>query len=320
MRRLAARIRVGLAAIAVGCAGAAAAQSSIEVLPAQGQVYLLVGPGGNTTVQIGDEAVVVVDTQTAAASDAVLDAIERLSSRPIRHIIVTSADTDHTGGNESLARAGTYVRLIDSFDPRGSDTNASIMAHVNVLAAMSAPTGEEASAPADAWPTDTYFTSDWALFVNGEAIRMLHVPAAHTDGDSLVFFRRSDVISTGDIFNTDRYPPFDVAAGGSIAGIIDGLNLIIELAIPGENQEGGTVVVPGHGRLSDETDVANYRDMVTIVRDRVQALIDEGRTLEQVQAAQPTRDYDGRYAVGSVGWSGTEFVAAIYQDLKLANP
>jgi glyoxylase-like metal-dependent hydrolase (beta-lactamase superfamily II) len=320
MKRVRIPRRARLIVIAACFAGAAGAQSAIEVLPAQGQVYLLAGPISNTAVQIGAEAVVVVDTQTAAVSDDVLAAIEQLSARPIRHIIVTSADADHTGGNEALSRAGTYVRLIDSFDPRGSDTNASIMAHVNVLAAMSAPTGEEASAPPDAWPTDTYFTSDWALFVNGEAIQLLHVPAAHTDGDSLIFFLRSDVISAGDLFNTDRYPPFDVARGGSIAGIIEGLNLIIDLAIPGENQEGGTVVIPGHGRLSDETDVANYRDMVTIVRDRVQALIDQGRTLEEVQAARPTLDYDGRYAVDSPGWSGAEFVAAIYQDLKAARP
>jgi glyoxylase-like metal-dependent hydrolase (beta-lactamase superfamily II) len=295
---------------------AVGAQSAIEVLPAQGQVYLLAGPGGNTAVQVGDEAVVVVDTQVPAVSEQVLQAIAELSTKPIRHVILTSADADHTGGNEPISRAGTYVRLIDSFDPRGSDTNAAIVAHVNVLARMSAPTGEDAAAPAEAWPTDTYYTDEWALFVNGEAIRLLHVPSAHTDGDSMVFFRRSDVISTGDIFNTDRYPFFDPTRGGSVSGVIEGLNLILDIAIPGENQEGGTVVIPGHGRLSDETDVANYRDMVTIIRDRIQALIDEGRTLEEVRAARPSRDYDDRYAVGSPGWSGDEFVSAIYLDLK----
>jgi glyoxylase-like metal-dependent hydrolase (beta-lactamase superfamily II) len=180
---------------------------------------------------------------------------------------------------------------------------------------MSAPTGEEAVAPVDAWPTDTYFTDEWALFVNGEAIRLLHVPEAHTDGDTMVFFRRSDVISAGDIFNTDRYPAFDTGRGGGIAGILDGLNLILEIMIPGENQEGGTVVVPGHGRLSDETDVVNYRDMVTIIRDRIQALIDEGKSLEEVQSARPTRDYDGRYS-GGPGWTGKEFVEAVYLELK----
>ena len=275
---------------------------------------MIVGPGGNTAVQIGHEAVVVVDTQTAAASDELLGAIASLSSKPIRHVINTSADPEHTGGNEAVSRAGTYVRLIDTFDPRGSRSDAGIVAHVNVLGRMSSPTGTEAPAPAGAWPSDTYFTEEWALFVNGEAIQLIHVPAAHTDGDTIVFFRRSDVIATGDIYSTSRYPRFDTARGGSVAGIIEGLNRILDIAIPGENQEGGTVVIPGHGRLSDETEVANYRDMVTIVRDRVAALIDASMTLEQVQAAKPTSDYDGIYDEPS-GWTAAMFVAAVYRDL-----
>ena len=302
-------------ALASLVAASAGAQGGLQVLPVQGSVYLIVGPGGNTTVQIGDEAVVLVDTQTESVSDAVLEIVAQLSTKPIRHIILTSADADHTGGNVALSRAGTYVRLIDSFDPRGSSTNASIIAHVNVLAALSGPTEAEPAVSADAWPTDTYFTDEWAMFVNGEAIRLLHVPAAHSDGDTMVFFRRSDVISSGDIFNPDRYPRFDSARGGSIAGVIEGLNLILDIAIPGENQEGGTVVIPGHGRLGDETDVANYRDMVTIVRDRVRALIDEGSTLGEVQAARPTRDYDGNYSSEAIDWTGEDFVEAVYLDL-----
>ncbi|HEY3517092.1 MAG TPA: MBL fold metallo-hydrolase, partial [Gammaproteobacteria bacterium] len=228
------------------------AQAELEVLPAQGNVFMIAGPGGNTTVQIGHEAVVVVDTQTAAASDELLAEIAKLSSKPIRHIINTSADAEHTGGNEAVSRAGTYVRLIDTFDPRGQRSEAGIVAHVNVLARMSSPTGTEA--PAAAWPSDTYFTEEWALFVNGEALQLIHVPAAHSDGDTIVFFRRSDVISTGDIYSTSRYPRFDAEQGGSVAGIIEGLNRILDIAIPGENQEGGTVVIPGYGRLSDETE------------------------------------------------------------------
>jgi glyoxylase-like metal-dependent hydrolase (beta-lactamase superfamily II) len=287
------------------------AQAPLDVLPAQGNVFMIAGPGGNTTVQIGHEAVIVVDTQTGDVSDELLAAIAKLSAKPIRHIINTSVDAAHTGGNEAVSRAGTYVRLIDSFDPRGQRSEAGIVAHVNVLGRMSAPTGTEA--PAAAWPSDTYFTEDWALFVNGEALQLIHVPEAHTDGDTMVFFRRSDVISTGDIYNTSRYPRFDAQLGGSIAGIIEGLNRILDITIAGENQEGGTVVIPGHGRLSDETEVANYRDMVTIVRDRVAAMIDAGMTLEQVQAARPTSDYDGIY--DDPGWTGAMFVAAVYRDL-----
>lgn len=291
------------------------AQALLDVLPAQGNVYLVAGPGGNTTVQVGHEAVVVVDTQTAAVSDELLAAIAKLSSKPIRHIINTSADAEHTGGNAALSHAGTYVRLIDTFDPRGARSDAAIIAHVNVLGRMSSPTGTEALAAAAAWPSDTYFTEDWALFVNGEALQLIHVPAAHTDGDTIVFFRRSDVISTGDIYSTARYPRFDAEQGGSVAGVLEGLNRILDIAIPGENQEGGTVVIPGHGRLSDETEVANYRDMVTIVRDRVAAMIDDGMTLQQVQAARPTSDYDGTYDEPN-GWTAAMFVAAMYRDLE----
>jgi cyclase len=271
---------------------------------------MIAGPGGNTTVQIGHEAVVVVDTNTAAVSEALLAVIKTLSAKPIRHIINTSAAAEHTGGNAAVSRAGTYVRVIDSFDPRGQRSEAGIVAHVNVLARMSSPTATEASA---AWPSDTYFSEKWELFVNGEALQLIHVPEAHTDGDTIVFFRRSDVISTGDIYSTSRYPHFDAEKGGTIAGIIEGLNRILDIAIAGENQEGGTVVIPGHGRLSDETEVANYRDMVTIVRDRVAAMIDARMSLEQVQAAKPTSDYDGIY--DGPGWTGAMFVAAVYRDL-----
>jgi cyclase len=304
--------------VALLVAEQAPAQPGLEVLPAQGNVFMIAGPGGNTAVQIGHEAVVVVDTQTAAVGDELLAAIAKLSSKPIRHIINTSVDGEHTGGNEALSRAGKYVRLIDTFDPRGSRSDAAIIAHVNVLGRMSSPTGTQAPAAAAAWPSDTYFTDDWALFVNGEALQLIHVPNAHTDGDTIVFFRRSDVIATGDIYNASRYPRFDSEKGGSVAGVIEGLNRILDIAIPGENQEGGTVVIPGHGRLSDETEVANYRDMLTIVRDRVTAMIDAGMTLEQVQRAKPTSDYDGIYDQPN-GWTAAMFVAAMYRDLKGAS-
>jgi len=293
----------------------AVAQEELEVLPVQGNIYMIAGAGGNTTVQVGPEAIVVVDTKAAAVTERLLQAITKLSPKPIRHVIVTSADKDHVGGNERISSAGRYVRLLDTFDPRGSDTNASIIAHVNVLERMSGPSGKESPAPAGAWPSDTYFTKEWELFVNNEAIQLFHVLDAHTDGDTMVFFRRSDVISTGDVYTTTGYPEFDPARGGSINGIIDGLNQIIEITIPGENQQGGTVVIPGHGRLSDETEVTNYRDMVTIIRDRIAALIAAGKTLEQVQAERPTRDYDAIYA-GLGGWPPAQFVAAVYRDLK----
>jgi cyclase len=285
------------------------AQGGLEILPVQGGVFALMGPGGNTTVQIGAEGPLVVDTQPAVLSESVLAAIRGLTPRPIRHIVLTSGNDQTAGGAANLSKAGRYVRLMDSIDPRGLDARASIIAHLNVLNRMTA-----AEQPSASWPTDTYFTPEWALFSNGEAVQFIHVPAAHSDGDTIVFFRRSDVVSTGAIFDASAYPRFDPAAGGSINGIIEGLNRVLDLAIPGENQEGGTVVVPGRGRLADETDVANYRDMVTIVRDRVRALIKKGMTIDQVRHARPTSDYDGLYG-GHPDWTPDRFVEAVYRSL-----
>jgi len=289
----------------------AAAQQRLEILTVQGNVSMVVGPAGNTTVQIGPEGALVVDTQPAALSGAVLDAIRSLTAQPIRHIVLTSGDDQAAGGAGALSRAGRYVRVIDSIDPRGSDTRASIIAHLNVLNRMNAT-----KAPTETWPTDTYFTPQWTLFSNGEAVRFVHVAAAHTDGDTMVFFRRSDVISTGAIYDTTAYPRFDPDRGGSINGVLDALNRVVEIAVPGESQEGGTVIVPGRGRLSDQTDVANYRDMVTIIRDRVRDLIAKGRSLDEVKRAKPTFDYDGLFDAQAGGWNGERFVEAVYRDLS----
>jgi cyclase len=286
------------------------AQGALEVLRAQGSVFMLAGAGGNTAVQVGSEGPLVVDAQPSALSTRVIEAIGALSPRPIRHIVLTSSGDQQAGGAAALSKAGRYVRVIDSIDPRGGDVRASIIAHVNVLDAMTA-----ANAPSASWPTETYFTSGWSLFSNGEAVQFVHVPAAHSDGDTVVFFRRSDVIATGAIFDASGYPRFDPARGGGIAGIIEGLNRVLDIAIPGENQEGGTVVIPGRGRLSDETDVANYRDMVTIVRDRVRDMAMKGMSLEQVLRSKPTADYEGLYG-GQSDWTGEMFVTAIYRDVS----
>ena len=284
-------------------------QATVEVLPVQGSVHALLSEVSNTTVQIGPEGPLVVDAQPAAHSEQILAAVRRLSPRPIRHVVLTSGDPRYAGGAASLAKAGRYVRVIDSIDPRGGDTRASIIAHLNVLNRMTA-----AGDASGSWPTDTYFTPEWSLFSNGEAVQFIHVPAAHTDGDTIVFFRRSDVISAGAVFDADAFPRFDAARGGSIDGVIEALNRIIDIAIPGENQEAGTVIVPGHGRLSDETDVANYRDMVTIVRDRIRAGVKNGLSLEQMKGAKPVSDYDARYATRA--WTADQFVEAVYRSVR----
>jgi glyoxylase-like metal-dependent hydrolase (beta-lactamase superfamily II) len=181
---------------------------------------------------------------------------------------------------------------------------------------MSAPTGQTAPTPSTAWPTTTFITETKELFFNDEAIEILHQPAAHTDGDSIVFFRRSDVVSAGDVFVTTTYPVIDRQRGGSINGIIKSLNYLLDVAIPKDKQEGGTYIIPGHGRLCDEADLLEYRDMVTIIRDRIEDLVKKGKTIEQVRQSKPTLDYDGRYGATSGSWTTDLFVEAVYKDLS----
>jgi glyoxylase-like metal-dependent hydrolase (beta-lactamase superfamily II) len=294
-------------------APAAVADREVHVLPVQGNVFMLVGgAGGNITMQAGDEGVLLVDASAEQLSDAVVKAIRTVSTKPIRYIVNTHAHADHVGGNAALAQQGAVIMGGNMGQPY---SGAAIVAHENVLTRMSAPTGQPSPFPTAAWPTDTYFTKKKELFFNGEPIQILHQPSAHTDGDSIVFFRRSDVLSAGDLFLTTTYPVIDVEKGGNIHGVIAALNDILDLAIPKEKQEGGTYVIPGHGRLCDEADVLEYRDMLTIIRDRVQDLIKKGSTLEQVRAARPTLDYDGRYGSTSGSWTTDTFIEAVYRSL-----
>jgi glyoxylase-like metal-dependent hydrolase (beta-lactamase superfamily II) len=180
---------------------------------------------------------------------------------------------------------------------------------------MSAPTGQTSPRPFSAWPTETFFGEDKEIFFNDEAIQLLYQPG-HTDGDVIVFFRRSDVVASGDVFQTTTYPMIDAANGGSVQGVIDALNRLLDIAIPKDKAEGGTYVVPGHGRLADEADVVEYRDMLTIVRDRIQDLIAKGKSLAEVKAAGPTRDYDGRYGASTGAWTTDQFIETVYRELS----
>jgi cyclase len=289
----------------------------IEVLPVQGNVYLLAGAGGNITLQVGKSGVLMVDTASAPMAGKVLAAIRKLSEKPLRYIVNTDVDADHLGGNESLAKvfgSATEVSVVNT--PGGSATQTvAILAHEKILDRMSAPDGAQAPWPTIAWPTDTFLGGEKELYFNGEGIQILHQPAAHTDGDSIVYFRRSDVISAGDIFITTGYPVIDLAKGGSLQGVIAGLNRILDLAIPAHHEEGGTYVIPGHGRICDEFDVLEYRDMITIIRDRIQAMIKKGMTLEQVKASRPSRDYDPQYGATTGAWTTDMFVEAAYKSL-----
>jgi cyclase len=275
----------------------------IHILPVQGNVYMLAGGGGNTTVQAGKDGVLVVDTKLAAQADKLIAAIRKISDKPIRYIVNTSADADLTGGNEKVADAG---RTITGGNVAGFNAAfpATMVAYEKVAARM-----REAGAPPASWPMDTYFVDGKDIFVNGEAVQVFHQPAAHSDGDSLIFFRRSDVVSTGDIFVPDRYPV--IAKGGTINGVLDSLNRILDITVPADKQEGGTMVIPGHGRLCDEADVVEYRDAMTIIRDRIQDLVKKGKTLEQVKAAKPTQDFDPLYGPSDA------FVEAAYRSLAV---
>lgn len=304
-------------------AGTAGAQQGdvpepeIHVLPVRDNIYMLVGGGGNTTVQVGEDGVLVVDTKTEAAAPKLLETIAGLSDGPIRYVVNTHYHPDHTGGNAAVRAAGETIAGGNfSGDIADAGAGAAVIAHENTLFDMSAPTGEQAAMPPEAWPTSTFFNDKKALYFNGEPVIIRHQPNAHTNGDVIVFFRKSDVIATGDLFTTTNYPIIDVAKGGSINGVIEALNTIIDMIVPVYGQDGGAKVVPGHGRLSNIGDVINYREMVTIIRDRIQHYIDQGMTLEEVKAAKPTFDYDPRYGSDEGFWTTEKFIEAAYQTLS----
>lgn len=289
---------------------------AVEALHVQGNVHLVAGSGANIAVQVDPDGLLLVDSSVAAMSGQVLAAIRTISDKPIRHIINTSADEHHTGGNEALSNVGRNVNV--GVGGRGGREparleGAPVIAHENVLHRMSGLRGEPARMPYGVWPHDTFFTGMKQMYFGGEVVEMLHLPAAHTDGDVIVWFRKSDVIAAGDILSTVSYPMPDFERGGSVQGLLDALNRILDITFPEFNNQGGTLVIPGHGRICNESDVAEYRDMTTIIRDRIQAMVEQGKTLAQVKAAGPTRDYDGIYSTPS--WTGEMFVEAIYTEL-----
>src|SRR5215831_10995358 len=286
-RRVDAKRATGLAVVAVAALVTASTRIAAQQAPrlVQGKVYVFPpadANGVNVVLQTGADGVLLVDTQPVDAAQRVFAAVRSLSSEPIRWIVDTSGRIDHMGGNDALTRLGTTPASVG---------RTRVVAHENVVHRLVG----NASISRDAWPNDDFFTPDKDFFFNGEAVIVTHMPAATTDGDSIVFFRRSDVIATGDVFTPGKYPAIDLAAGGSVQGEIAALNTILHVAVPGKYQEGGTYIIPGHGRVCDEADVVEYREMVTVIRDRIQDLIKKGSTLDQVKAAKPSRDYDPEY-------------------------
>jgi glyoxylase-like metal-dependent hydrolase (beta-lactamase superfamily II) len=314
--------------------------------PVRDNVWMLVGAGTNIAASVGPDGVLLVNSGDAGSSERVLAAIKDLQSqlsafgfldvttaprggaetrsrfpvnthpppKPVRYIVNTSSLPHSIGGNEKLAASGvTYTGGNVAGTIADSSEGAAVLAHENVLNRM-----VSLDMPFGALPTETFFTEEYKVstFFNDEGIQIVHVPNAATDGDSFVFFRGSDVIAAGDLFNMDSFPIIDVDAGGSINGVLAGLNAILKLAIPEFRTEGGTMVIPAHGRLGDSADVGYYRDMLTIIRDQVQALIDEGLTLEQVIERRPTFGYEARFGSNTGSWTTEMFIEAVYRSLK----
>jgi glyoxylase-like metal-dependent hydrolase (beta-lactamase superfamily II) len=308
-----------LAALALISFNLGAQQQNLDnveehVIHVRGNIYMLAGAGGNITVQTGPDGILLVDTQVAPLADKILAAIRTFSNAPIRNIVDTDYHGDHTGGNEKLRKAGSTI-VGGNFTPDVDANAAPIFAHENVLTRMSAPNAQGIKTPFAAWPTDTYIGRKKDLYFNGEGVRIQHMPNALTDGDSIVYFRSSDVIATGDIFTAGSYPRIDLAAGGSINGEIEAINALIDLDIPVYGQEGGTLIIPGHGRLCDLGELVDFREMLTVIRDRVQDLIKKGKTLDQVKAARPSFDYDPEFAAPDPANTPDMFVESIYKSL-----
>ena len=288
----------------------------VETLKVQGQVYLLAGAGGNIAAQIGPDSVLLVDTGYEQMAPKVIAAIRKLSNKPLRTIINTTLMDSHTGANGVLVKEG---RQIDNTGPGlgGRPNEADLIGSSRLLALMTEMGRSKIGV--ERWPPSTYPGKQKDLSSNDEAVIVLRMPHAVTDGDSMVWFRGSDVVATGEIMNMASFPFIDVEHGGTINGILDGLNTLLEITVPKHNQEGGTMVIPGYGRIGDEHDVLEYRDMLTIIRDRVQNAIKKGMTLQQVKALKPsvTYEYEPRFN-RDPAWTAEMFTEAIYKNLSVA--
>jgi glyoxylase-like metal-dependent hydrolase (beta-lactamase superfamily II) len=291
----------------------------IQILPVQGNVHMLVGAGGNITVQAGDDGVLMVDTGLASMSQKVIAAMRSISTKPLRYIINTNAGAEYTGGNAAIADVGETIPFREpnyTAGPQGAlDVGrASIISYYTVLHKLSAPTGKQAATPEEGWPDNTYSIEQKRLYFNDEPVVIMH-RVANSDGNSIVLFRKSDVVSVGSMLDLTQYPLIEPEGGGSIQTMVDAMNGLIDVVVPEANAAGGTKVIPGHGRIADHAEVVYYRDMLTIIRDRIQDMIKRGMTLEQVKAARPTRDWDARYGKDSGPWTTAMFVEAAYKSL-----
>ena len=294
-------------------ASAQGGQSELRMLPVQGNVYMLHSESGNIAVQVGNDGVLLVNALGDGMADKIAAAIATVTPAPIRYIINTAFDVHHTGGNAEVAALGMFGTT-PSLAP-GEAPGATLVAHENVMLHLTQLNSARRNPfPTAGIPRDVYFLPQKDVYFNDEPVFIIHQPNAHTNGDSIVLFRKSDTIAVGDLFTPGRFPVIDIERGGNVQGLIAALNRILDLAVPKRLQDGGTRIIPGSGRLCNEADVVEYRNMVVIVRDRVRDLMEKGQSLEQIQAARLTRDYDAEYSN-----SGEAFVESIYASLSALN-
>jgi glyoxylase-like metal-dependent hydrolase (beta-lactamase superfamily II) len=308
------------------CMALPAQDGGLDVIKVRPNFYMIAGGGANIGVQIGSDGVVVVNAGDGKKSDAIVAEIKKLTPLPIRFVINTNADADFVTGNGKLAKAGQtiFTNALGQGTFNNAMTNggaAAILAHDSVLQRMSAPTGKAAPYPTDSQPTEAFYPNRHTLRMNDEGIEITYQPNAHSNSDAFVLFRGSDVVVAGDVIDTTRFPVIDLANGGSIQGEIDALNKLIDMAIaptPFIYKGVGTYVIPGHGRLCEQMEIVDYRDMVVTVKDVVADLIKQGKTLDQIKESRPALPFEKQYGATSGPWTTNMFVEAIYKSLTAA--
>jgi len=293
----------------------------VQAMPVRDNIYMLVGAGGNVTAQVGEDGVLLDDTGSADMAKETLAAVRTIGDGPLRYIINTTEGRDYAGGNGTIAASGETIPFRDFDTGLGGTVHgalgnqrASVVAHLNVFFHMASAESDGLTAAEDDWPDNTYSTPWKRVYFNGEPVVITH-RIANTDGNSVVLFRNSNVVSAGGLLDLTRFPYINPEAGGSIQGVVDSLNYLISITAPALASEGGTLVIPGRGRLADHADVAYYRDMVTVIRDRVAVMIQQGRSLEEIKASDATQGYNARYGRNSGAWTTEMFVEAAYRSL-----
>lgn len=331
-------VAVAAAAISVLSAGGAMAQApakdsvgdgKIHPYHVQGNVWLMAGEPGelNVTIQVGNDGVLVVDTGVASMAALLLERINdtanseagfRAAQKPVHIIVDTDARADHVGGNQIIREGGSTLMAGNAAFDQSFNPGAPVWANENVQARMLLPDASgKPSVPTVLWPTQLRYEDLYSISYNGEPVQLYHPHRAITDGSTMVMFRSSNVLATGDVLSMISYPMIDVKAGGTIDGELVALNRILELAVAGPYEEGGTMIVPGRGHLCDQADAVQYRNMITAIRDRIQFYKNQGKTLAQVLALKPTSDTDARWGATSGPWTTTQFIEAVYATLPV---